>query len=479
MKKKILTFVLAICFLLPCAFVFSACGHTHAYDENVLINTDAEGHYHICDDCGKMIESEKVAHTFSSDCDTTCNDCGYERTTSANHNFGSYTIINASTQHFHTCIACGIEERGDCNNDCFEKCSYCMRAEKSHSYADGICACGDIQGLQYAYNSKGYYQISGYTGSLSSFTIPQRYNDGTHGTLPISAIDLMASSSNTTITSITIPKSITSISAGAFKQCKNLEQLIVQSDNTKYYSENNCIIETATKTLIAGCKNSVVPDGVTSIGKDAFHDCLGLTNVVLPSTVTIIQERAFWGCTSLSQITLPNVTNISFSVFYNCKSLTNITLPNTLSTIGDNAFYGCANLTGIKIPDSVYSLGSSAFDHCSNLEFAILGSGIEEIKALTFSNCSKLKYIVIGSSNSSATKVKINAFQKCSALEKVYTSWSNENDIAIFKNNVSSNNVKLTDATFYLYKNDAPTSNGSYQYWHYDDNGDIAIWPLV
>ena len=107
------------------------------------------------------------------------------------------------------------------------------------------------------------------------------------------------------LTSITIPNSVTSIGSDAFYGCIGLTSIIVVEGNTKYHSAGNCLIETATKTLILGCKTSDIPtDGsVTSIGKDAFYFCRGLTSITIPDSVTSISAYAFYECTGLTSIT--------------------------------------------------------------------------------------------------------------------------------------------------------------------------------
>ena len=129
------------------------------------------------------------------------------------------------------------------------------------------------------------------------------------------------------LTSIEIPNSVTSIGDLAFGGCAGLESINVDENNTKYHSSGNCFIETASKTLIVGCKNSVIPsDGsVTSIGSYAFLYCTGLTSIEIPDGVTSIGSNAFFGCNGLTSIEISNsVTSIGPVTFADCASLTDI-----------------------------------------------------------------------------------------------------------------------------------------------------------
>ena len=149
------------------------------------------------------------------------------------------------------------------------------------------------------------------------------------------------------LTSITIPNSVTSIGYGAFWGCYGLESIVVDPGNTKYDSRENCnaIIETESNKLIAGCKNTVIPNSVTSIGNQAFYNCSGLTSITIPNSVTSIGNMVFYSCSGLTSITIPNsVTSIGDEAFYSCSGLTSITIPNSVTSIGDDAFYECTSL---------------------------------------------------------------------------------------------------------------------------------------
>ena len=107
------------------------------------------------------------------------------------------------------------------------------------------------------------------------------------------------------LTELILPNSVTSIGNYAFSDCSGLEKITVDRGNKRYDSWGNCnsIIDTETNTLIVGCKNSVIPNSVTSIGYYAFYGCSGLTELTLPDSVASIGDGAFICCSDLSKIT--------------------------------------------------------------------------------------------------------------------------------------------------------------------------------
>ncbi len=169
----------------------------------------------------------------------------------------------------------------------------------------------------------------------------------------------------------------------------------VENDNPNYDSRDNCnaIIESANNTLILGCKNTIIPNSVTSI-YDAFNGCTGLTSIDIPNSVTKIDWGAFYDCTGLTNITIPNsVTIIGDFAFYNCNSLTNVTIPNSVTSIGGNAFYNCNSLTNVTIPNSVTSIGWGAFEGCTGLTNITIPNSVTKIGNHAFRNCNSLNRV--------------------------------------------------------------------------------------
>ena len=168
------------------------------------------------------------------------------------------------------------------------------------------------------------------------------------------------------LTSITIPDSVTDIGNAVFAGCTDLTEIIVAGNNPKYHSAGNCLIETQSKKLIAGCKTSKIPaDGsVTKIGAYAFDGCTDLTSITIPDSITKIDEYAFLFCTDLTSIFIPNsVTEIGDGAFSCCTGLTSITILDNINEIGDNVFEDC-----ITIPNSITKIMVDAFDDsCKDL----------------------------------------------------------------------------------------------------------------
>ncbi len=151
-----------------------------------------------------------------------------------------------------------------------------------------------------------------------------------------------------------------------------------------------------------------IPNGVTSIGNNAFSQCTSLTSVTIPDSVTSINNFAFKDCTGLTSVTLPDsVTSIGQGAFARCASLTGITLPDGLTSMGYNVFSNCTGLTSITIPDGVTSLQDGSFSGCTGLTSVTIPSGMSNIGYNVFMGCTALTDVYYGGSEAQWKAISI------------------------------------------------------------------------
>lgn len=218
------------------------------------------------------------------------------------------------------------------------------------------------------------------------------------------------------LSEIYISKSVEVIDPEAFDS-NFVENVEVDKNNPYYYSDGNCIIEKASKTVVFGCKNSVIPDGVLSIGSCAFKNCEGLTEIVIPDTVTAIYSSAFSGCVNITKIDMPeSVEYIGSGAFQKCSKLEKVVIPAGVESIFEATFRWCASLVDVTIPDTVTSIGQAAFGDCSSLKTIEIPDSVEKIDFYAFELCKGLKEIFIPAS---VTDIKSGAFSGCVGVSSI------------------------------------------------------------
>ena len=238
-------------------------------------------------------------------------------------------------------------------------------------------------------SSEIFYQKNAYVGNV---VIPEEvtYMNRTRKVTSIGSDAFKYSS----LTSVTIPNSVTSIGSYAFESCYSLTSV-------------------------------TIPNSVTSIGSYAFESCYSLTSVNIPNSVTSIGDGAFQGCHGLTSVTISDITawlSISFAgsesnplcyahhLFLNGEEVKDLTIPNSVTSIGDYTFHGCSSLTSVTIPNSVTSIGNSAFSFCSNLTSVTIPSSVTSIGGYAFQRCSSLTSVTIPNS---VTSIGYAVFAGC------------------------------------------------------------------
>lgn len=171
------------------------------------------------------------------------------------------------------------------------------------------------------------------------------------------------------------------------KTHQNFNTIEVSPENKNFISISNCIIERTTKTLVRGCKGSVIPnDGsVETIGERAFASILGLTSINIPDCVTAIEYQAFWGCRDLNNITLPaNLQFLGEEAFYFCSRLTNVDL-NGYTVLPNAVFKSCTGLEVLNGSENLTEIGEKALSDCYKLNIT-LGTSLKKICKYAFLN---------------------------------------------------------------------------------------------
>lgn len=227
---------------------------------------------------------------------------------------------------------------------------------------------------------------------------------------------------------IFIPAGVKTISNGVFAGATSLTEIIVDENNTSYYSEGGVLYYKKAPWLVSYpvAKSDIsftVPDNITSIFSDAFNGALYLKHIKLPDGMKRVPDSAFRECLSLERIVLSaEVSQISDFAFSKCSSLKSIELPEALKRIDICAFYGCTSLEYVIIPSTTEEIRNQAFEGCTSLTTVVIPESVNTIGSSAFAKCSSLSSAVIfnnactiGNSNSFPETAVIRGYENSTA----------------------------------------------------------------
>ena len=311
-------------------------------------------------------------------------------------------------------------------------------------------------------NGEKYYSVrcSGMSNSLKGeYVIPEEYGEG-EDKAPVREIE-QEGFSGTSLTKITIPKTVTKIGNAAFAYNNSLAEVVFDGES-----------------------------GLEEISRGAFGYCYGLREITLPQSVKSIGYMAFYNCTALSEITFPaGLEEIGGAAFQDCVALTGVELPDGLTTIGEVAFYG-TSLNSIIIPGSlrdkvvpvlgedgeqkkdengnpvtetVYGLGVGAFHSCTELTLAVIEEGVKTIASGAFGYCTALKTVYLpaslekidGAFYRNGKFYTGHAFHSDNAITDLYYAGTQQ-QWAVLENNIVKEPVNVSN---YKYSNDSLLSS--------------------
>ena len=298
--------------------------------------------------------------------------------------------------------------------------------------------------------------ITKYEGSATELVIPSEING-----VKVTILDNDSFKDCTSLTNVTIPKSIIKMGEDIFLGCSNLDSVYLcnvsdRSDSSKlrissdgtipklfFFDEQSKTINdytgSVTEVKIPSKINGVdvrvvgygsfmncteltsveIPDGVISISINAFRNCTSLESIKIPESVSFIGSSAFWGTKYLENFDDIDGFVIINDILYQYKeqsNVTDVTIPDNINLICGNAFSDCPNIKNVTISDGVTNIYDRAFEDCISLESVKVPDSVNNIGGFAFSNCTSLKDVTIPNG---VKYIGRSTFNNCQSLESI------------------------------------------------------------
>ena len=298
--------------------------------------------------------------------------------------------------------------------------------------------------------------ITKYEGSATELVIPSEING-----VKVTILDIASFKDCTSLTNVTIPKSIIKMGEDLFLGCSNLDSVYLcnvsdRSDSSKlrissdgtipklfFFDEQSKTINdytgSVTEVKIPSKINGVdvrvvgygafmdcteltsveIPDGVISISINAFRNCPSLESIKIPESVSFIGSSAFWGTKYLENFKDIDGFVIINDILYKYKeqsNVTDVTIPDNINLICGNAFSDCPNIKNVTISDGVTNIYDRAFEDCISLESVKVPDSVNNIGGFAFSNCTSLKDVTIPNG---VIYISRSTFNNCKSLESI------------------------------------------------------------